>query len=250
MTDLESPFAACTPAPYEGVLCPFGCKEAVIDQRGVSSTLVGWFGGPDENPNHHTMGCQCGSCGNHFAKHWVIRDKSAWYTAVNLLGNPVILGIPTCCETNYTLPCPCGGKLQHSVGSSYGTTWTLDVPDEPHYWSCIACERRAPDHRHGVKFMNQPWGRHPLDGVANHFNKSGLATTYRHDPVNSEGVVAKRAENVLHVKRDDKWAVVVWSLFGFTLTGTSNMPETLDTKPLKIGHDRELAILKIRQALT
>lgn len=93
---------------YESVICPFGCSNSEkVEIRGSSTTLVGWSGGPDDNPNHHTQGCICHECGQSFTRHYVKSKKRAWYVDKN---RNCILGVPACCESSYRIRCEkCSG---------------------------------------------------------------------------------------------------------------------------------------------
>ena len=142
------------PAPYDGLICPFGC-DAVVQGKGTTTTLVGWFGGPDKDPNHWSQSCTCTKCGEKFVKHWVIADHNAWYSQ----GGYCLAGKPSCCESSLKVHCQCGGWQEHSR-SSNGLNITNNVkghwiPGDPQYWQCTQCKTKYPDYHYGDKFMDE-----------------------------------------------------------------------------------------------
>lgn len=119
---------------YDQPTCP-ACGSADVTFGGTLTTLVGWVGGPDQNPNHHTQDCQCGACGLKYSREWVIRDKNAWATVwldegEAIYGRPVktkyaIAGYPSCCTTGYLVRCRCGAWAKNRRSESI--------------WDCSAC---------------------------------------------------------------------------------------------------------------
>lgn len=105
----------CGPFQYGQETCP-ACGSADVSFGGTSTTLVGWMSGrPEDNPNHHTQGCDCRACGLHYTREWVIRDRNAW-AAIGvdegevIYGSKaytkyVIAGYPSCCESSYLIHC-------------------------------------------------------------------------------------------------------------------------------------------------
>jgi hypothetical protein len=150
------------------VVCPYGCTDtSKVQYQEATTTLVGWSGGPEDDPNHHHQTGRCLACGRAFIKHWVRRDKSTWYTADNRQDhNHLLLGWPTCCERIYTYRCKCGGAVQHNnmlvaPGAYPGTISfvTVDgrsIPAQPMYYLCKQCGQRYPDFQYGTEFMGPP----------------------------------------------------------------------------------------------
>ena len=56
------------PAKGASYVCPNGCAGP-FRTHGASTTLLGWFDGPD--PNHWTEACSCEACGARFTREWV-----------------------------------------------------------------------------------------------------------------------------------------------------------------------------------
>lgn len=132
--------------------CP-RCGKSDVGWGGCSTTLVGWSGGEDQNPNHWTQSADCRACGLHFTREWVIRDKNAWCAvAIDegavVYGHPiktmyVIAGHPSCCESTYKLMCACGSWTQnrqlHKAVSSRAGPDGKWVSNPPHIWDCPSC---------------------------------------------------------------------------------------------------------------
>ena len=133
------------PFQYDQRTCP-ACGSASVVFGGTSTTLVGWMGGPDQNPNHHTQGCECRGCGLSYSREWVIASKNAW-AAVGvdegevIYGSKtrtkyVIAGYPSCCAENYLTHCRCGAwakNRQHhkSVSSRKESRASRSVTTHP-----------------------------------------------------------------------------------------------------------------------
>jgi len=209
MTQIESPFAGLKDADYNQYVCPYGCVDAKIQTRGTSSTAVGYFGGPENDGNHHTTSCACGTCHKEFERHYVVRKKGAWYTS----GKKVLLGRPVCCSTIYTLPCPsCAGSMQHSTGSDFGISWStkegVSVPNQPWFWSCIDCGAVAPDDTHGRKYIDFPFTRTPISTLKRNIDSEKI-----------EGLVVEAEGDSLTATLNDQQRRVTWTRErGFTIT--------------------------------
>jgi transcription elongation factor Elf1 len=121
--------------------CPF-CGSSNVTKTGTSTTLVGYFGGPEMDGNHRTTGIFCPDCGKKSQKHWIVLTQSIWYVDSK---RHCLDGIPTCCKTLYLLKCPdCSGWLQHShynqsmcFGSVNGHSY---LKGDPAAWSCQSCD--------------------------------------------------------------------------------------------------------------
>jgi hypothetical protein len=142
---------------YKEYYCPY-CSSINLKLSGACHTLVGYFGGPDEDPNHWQEGVDCLDCGKPSTKHWVPRGKNSWYTDVEF--NFVIRGLPSCCEDRYLLPCwKCEGWKAHSTRLSGNGTVIYDlssggcVPKQPMYWKCLDCGDKTEDVRFGEEYM-------------------------------------------------------------------------------------------------
>lgn len=135
------------------VVCP-NCNSKDIVRGHASTTLVGWSGGLENDPNHHKCGVKCKSCDTSYTEHWVPRSKSYW--VVNSEQH-VVIGEPTCCETIFTIACECGGKIAHNrrnIGQHFEEqedgSWG---PKHPMYWQCNNCDKKLPDKKWGKKYM-------------------------------------------------------------------------------------------------
>lgn len=137
--------------PYEGIVCPQGCPDKVIG-GGVRQTLVGFFGGEENDPNHFTQSCKCSNCQVTFLKHWVPKGKRVWYTQDEYC----IAGSPGCCATSYLKPCDCGGWQKHSTPGrgSFTNVEGHWVSCHPLYWECQQCHQRFPDLEYGERFIS------------------------------------------------------------------------------------------------
>jgi hypothetical protein len=160
-------------AAYDGIACP-QCKSTDLTESWTSHTLVGYSGGPENDGNHWKTPATCNACGVAFTKHWVPRDKNAWYTQ----GSYVVKGDATCCGDGYWQPCHCGGWMRHLVSLSgkgfrsfgqevddKGNETGRCVPGQPMGWKCIDCDGLFPDERWGDEFLHKGGKLKPWDLV-------------------------------------------------------------------------------------
>jgi hypothetical protein len=105
----------------EDVICPFGCVGAEIKQHGEESTCLGHTGGPEDDPNHVWLRCNCLGCGRAFQKEWKWCEKRACYSADRVL----LKGQPICYERYKNDPRPSdpppGSSLLSESGRSIET---------------------------------------------------------------------------------------------------------------------------------
>ncbi len=80
-------------------ICPFGCSNSDVKISGICSTLVGWFGGDEKDPNHHSGNGICNNCQKEFTVHFVISKNSFWYC--NARTSDLIMGDPVCCKGSF-----------------------------------------------------------------------------------------------------------------------------------------------------
>jgi ssDNA-binding Zn-finger/Zn-ribbon topoisomerase 1 len=136
--------------------CPL-CGSDQLQWGGYGHTLVGYSGGPEKDGNHYTGDLFCRGCDTRFAEEWVPRSRAYWITVAG--SRDVIYGEPGCCDTQYSLPCECGGKISHTMqGKSYGggSNATGDWgPKQPMVWTCDSCSKTLPDRHWGYKFAAQ-----------------------------------------------------------------------------------------------
>lgn len=124
--------------------CPY-CNSNNIEKGGAQTTLVGWFGSDDENPNHHSCSIDCLDCNQKSIKHWVIKDKNYWYVNTE---SHCLFGKPSCCATIYKLKCDCGSWMLHSCYDKYQEFTSIAgkcIPNQPMYWECDSCKTRKKD---------------------------------------------------------------------------------------------------------
>ncbi|KKL88468.1 hypothetical protein LCGC14_1924360 [marine sediment metagenome] len=144
------------PADYDAVVCPHGCPaDTKITEGFYSTTLLGWSGGPDRDPNHRKFDGTCKGCGQSFIKHWVVRDRNAWYTDET---GHVLMGHATCCMEVYARPCTidgCVGFQRYATrgAMSFRIEDGKSVPNHPVYWTCDTCAGRFPDDHWGEEYM-------------------------------------------------------------------------------------------------
>lgn len=134
--------------------CPY-CQapREQIEDWGTSTTLVGYFGGPENDGNHRKTACRCRVCDKGFTKHWIVRDRSIWYT-----GSPrtpdadkCLEGTPTCCESCYQTRCTqpgCGGWVSHSrrgLSMCFDAVNGRSVSRDPMFWKCDTCGHEERD---------------------------------------------------------------------------------------------------------
>jgi hypothetical protein len=136
---------------YEQRTC-IKCGSANVDHGGTSTTLVGWSGGPDQDPNHKSQDCRCNSCGFEWLREWVTADRNAWATEVIVITPWVnteprqigrsdryaIAGYPSCCQSVYFVRCPCGAWAE-SAQRGRTVRYRDGVETPPRIWTCSAC---------------------------------------------------------------------------------------------------------------
>jgi hypothetical protein len=143
------------PYGYEQRTC-IKCGSANVDHGGMSTTLVGWIGGPDQDPNHKTQVCRCNACDFEWMREWVTRDRNAWATEVirpvpRVNTDPrripevpphrhkyAIAGYPSCCESMYFVRCSCGAWAE-SQQRGRSVRWAGGVQTPPPIWDCSSC---------------------------------------------------------------------------------------------------------------
>ena len=138
--------------------CP-SCGSEELQRGEPCTTLIGFRGGPERDPNRWSRGLTCKACGEKFVENWVHRDQSYWVYDKN---KHVRCGEPTCCETNLTLPCRCGGKLAHITSLEAKkkgdglSVLVFDIgkdgatPHQSMYRVCDSCDVELPDKQFGV----------------------------------------------------------------------------------------------------
>ena len=143
-------------ADFDEWLCPY-CDSKDLHREGSWTTLEGWGGGPDEDPNHWTCECVCKACKQSFARMWVKRGKKIWYVSPwSASGSDfakVLRGVAGCCQTSYANPCECGGWMRHSAvldGKSGALGFKAGAdgrwgPCQPMYFQCISCGKKVED---------------------------------------------------------------------------------------------------------
>jgi len=145
---------------FKKTICPYCEEERCMNftKYGESTTLVGFFGGIENNPNHYSQRVQCKSCEKTFVKEWVYSKNSVWYTECGT--NVILSGFPSCCTDSYLLLCECGGKKIHSTNSkesggikTFVTSGDRTLPKQPMYWQCNNCNKKFPDFVYGEEFM-------------------------------------------------------------------------------------------------
>lgn len=128
--------------PYQGRNCP-RCGSADVTFEGYTTTLVGYSGGPQNNPNHHEAGARCLACELVYTRHWVPYGRKSWATArVQIDGRVAyvtIAGWPGCCERSYHVRCSCGKWVPHRHKGAVTPTGREQV------WVCsCGAELRGP----------------------------------------------------------------------------------------------------------
>ena len=130
------------------IVCPY-CDADDIYQKSHTSTLVGWF--PivaNEDPNHHTVGCECNICEKEFTFEYVIKDQTAWYVGIGDDAWYCLKGMPGCCETSYFITCKkCGGWSKHSRHHQ-SMCFDNNGPTQAMYYECMNCGDRIEDPRY------------------------------------------------------------------------------------------------------
>lgn len=123
------------------LICPAGCPPRGAKQfkvGGVSTTLVGFSGGPKNDGNHWTAGFDCKDCGGHFCKEWIVRSGVVAYVDEErrvLIGEPL-----SCCRSSYQVRCECGAWRKHAWALS-GKKWITLA--EPEFWRCGGCGKET-----------------------------------------------------------------------------------------------------------
>jgi hypothetical protein len=143
------------PYAFDQRTCP-RCASTNVAYGGTSSTLVGWLGGPEENPNHHQQVGKCTDCQCVFVRHWVVRSKNTWCTIEGIREGDgyttafghyfpfryTIAGMPSCCVSAYVVHCPCGGwrrSQQQGRMIRYETSDGKRICSPPDAWDCDKC---------------------------------------------------------------------------------------------------------------
>ena len=124
----------------DDLICPGGCPARQFERGAYGTTLIGFSGGPEEDPNHWTLIFKCRDCGKTFVKEWIIRSAEVCYTD---LDRRVLMGKPLhCCTIKYQTRCDCGGWRKHfgSLWMTYGRREDGSFgPLEPQRRRCDGC---------------------------------------------------------------------------------------------------------------
>lgn len=118
--------------PSDPATCPY-CGSGDTQDRGTTTTLVG-FSGPVD-PNHQWNQRACRGCHKGFVRE--IKGLNVWYTAERVHGGPSIIlkGIPSCFEAyQYTCPLCEGPVLQKQRNLQGGLATVLSSREVDGKW--------------------------------------------------------------------------------------------------------------------
>lgn len=128
---------------YQQKTCP-RCGSADVSFEGYSATLLGWFGGPEENPNQHSGRAKCRACDLVYDRHWVPKRRQSWATVTIIHPGDrretfVVAGTPGTGRNSYFLLCTCGEWAENNQRGKSIRYTVGQEPDPPDFWFCTSC---------------------------------------------------------------------------------------------------------------